>query len=80
MRVAGQDHVASPSERPTNARWKFDQPVVDPVDRVADPEPHVGGDLVVSAAGGVEFAAGVADPLDQRPLDVHVDVFEFGGR
>ena len=26
----------------------------------------------------MEFSADVADPLDQRPLDVHVDVFQFG--
>ena len=44
---------------------------------VADPEPEVGRDLVVAAAAGVELAADVADPLDERPLDVHVDVFEL---
>ena len=47
------------------------------VDLVADPEPQVGRDLVVAAAAGVELAADVADAVDERPLDVHVDVFEL---
>ena len=47
------------------------------VDLVADPKPQIGGDLVVSAAAGVELAADVADAVDERPLDVHVDVFQF---
>ena len=47
------------------------------VDFVADPEADVVRDLVVAAAAGVELAADVADPLDQRPLDVHVDVFQL---
>ena len=47
------------------------------VDLVADPEPQVGRDLVVAAAAGVELAADVADAVDERPLDVHVDVFQL---
>ena len=47
------------------------------VDRVADPEPQVGRDLVVAAAAGVELAADIAEAVDQRPLDVHVDVFQL---
>ena len=35
----------------------------------------VGRDLVVAAPRGVELAADVAEPVDQRGLDVHVDVF-----
>ena len=46
------------------------------VDLVADPQPQVGRDLVVAAAAGVQLAADVADPVDQGPLDVHVDVFQ----
>ena len=67
----------SRSARPTKARCKLDEPRVDPVDRVANPEPQVGRDLVVAAAGGVQLAADVAQPVDQRPLDVHVDVFQL---
>ncbi len=76
--IAGQDHVgvgvAAADQRPLQGH----QPLVDPVDRPADPEPQVGGHLIVSAAGGVQFSPHVAEPVDQRPLDVHVDVFEFG--
>ena len=78
MGVAGQDHVgvviAAADQRPLQGR----QPLVDPVDRPADPQPQVGGHLIVSAAGGVQFSSHVAEPVDQRPLDVHVDVFQFG--
>ena len=44
---------------------------------VADPQPQVGGNLIVAAAAGVQLAADIADPLDQRPLDVHVNVFQL---
>ena len=47
------------------------------VDRFPLPEPQIGRHLVVPAAGGVELPADVAEPVDQRPLDVQVDVFEF---
>jgi hypothetical protein len=48
-----------------------------PIDFVANPKAQIGGDLVVAAAARVELAADVADPIDQRPLNVHVDVFEI---
>ena len=44
------------------------------------PEPQVGDHLIVAAAGGVQLAADVAEPLDQRLLDVHVDVFQLGAQ
>ena len=66
--------VASADERPL----QVDQAAVDLVDRVAAPQPQVGRDLVVAAAGGVQLAADVAEAVDQRPLDVHVDVFQLG--
>ena len=43
------------------------------------PQPHVGGDLVVAAAAGVELACGRADPLGQPALDVAVDVLVARG-
>ena len=49
---------------------------VEPVDRPAQPEPEVRRDLVVPRAAGVELAGDRPDPLDQRRLDVHVDVLE----
>ena len=70
-------HAGVRSARPTNARCSSRSSWRDVVDFVADPEPQVGRNLVVAAAAGVELAADVADPLDQRPLDVHVDVFQL---
>ena len=55
------------------------QPAVEVVDGVAHPQLDVGDDLVVAAAAGVQLAADVAEPLDQGPLDVRVDVFELDG-
>ncbi len=50
--------------------------LVELVERVAHPQLHVGGDLVVARAAGVEPAGGGADPVLQAALDVHVDVLE----
>ena len=69
---------ASARQRPTKACCNSSKLRVDLVDRVANPKPQIGGDLVVAAAGRVQFAAHVAQPVDQGPLDVHVDVFQFG--
>ena len=68
---------ASRSARPTNARCTIVQPGADGVDRLADPQAEVSRNLVVAAAAGVQLAAHVADPVDQSPLDVHVDVFQL---
>ena len=45
------------------------------VDGVADEEAHVGGDLLVAAAAGVELEGEVADLFGELELDVVVDVF-----
>ena len=78
VRVAGQDDVrvliAALDERPL----QIEQQAVDVRQRVADVQLEVGRHLVVAAAGGMQFAADVARPRDQRRLDVHMDVFEFG--
>ena len=75
--VAGQDHVevavAPADKRPLESR----QLLLHAIDRPADPKAEVGRDLIVAAAGGMEFASRIAQPLDQRPLDVHVNVFEL---
>jgi hypothetical protein len=47
----------------------------DTVDGVAQPQAHVGGDLVVARAAGVQPLAGIADLAGQCPLDVEMDVF-----
>jgi hypothetical protein len=46
------------------------------VDGVAHVQAHVGGDLIVAAAAGVQALAGVADALGEPRLDVHVHVFQ----
>jgi hypothetical protein len=48
----------------------------DHVDLCAQPQPHVGGHLVVAAAPGVQALAGVAHQLGQARLDVQVHVFQ----
>ena len=50
---------------------------VEAVDLAAQPQPHVGGDLVVAAAAGVQPLAGVADQRRQPGLDVEVHVLEL---
>ena len=58
---------------------QFEQAQVDDVDGDRDPQLHVGDDLIVAAAAGVQLAADVAEPFDQGLLDVRVDVFELDG-
>ena len=44
----------------------------------AEPEAEVECDLIVAAPSGVELAAERAEPLDEAPLDGHVDVLVGG--
>lgn len=50
--------------------------LVDGVERVADPEPHIGRDLVIARAPCVQAASGGTDPVLQARLDIHMNVFE----
>ena len=75
--VAGQHHVAVALGGGEEGGLQVAQQPVEPVDGVAHPELHVGDDLIVAAAAGVQLAAHVAEPFDQRPLDVGVNVFQF---
>ena len=52
-------------------------PGVEPVEGVAHPQPHVGGDLIVARARGVEPPRGRADDLGEAALHRHVDVLEL---
>ncbi len=65
--IAGQDHVgigiAAADQRPLHVR----QPLINFVNRLADPKPQVGRDLIVAAAGRVQFAADVAEAIDRGP-------------
>ena len=47
------------------------------VDRVAQPKPDVGGDLVIARAGGVQPFAGIADQFGQTFFDIQMHVFEI---
>ena len=49
-------------------------PGFDHADLVAQPQPHVGRDLVVARAAGVQLLAGIANVRGQRRLDVHVNI------
>ena len=76
MGEAGHDRVGL-------ARRQFRQPAQQPldfvqngVDVVAQVQADVGGHLIVARAAGVQSLAGVADPLGQPRLDVHVDIFQ----
>src|SRR5262249_32022208 len=76
VRVAGQDQIAVALGRLQQGALQLLQPAVDNVEGVAQPQLHVGDDLVVAAAAGVQLAAEVAEALDQGALDVRVDVFQ----
>ena len=47
---------------------------------VADPEAEIDGDLIVPAARGVKPAGGLSDQVLQPRLDIHMNVFEGGGK
>jgi len=75
--IAGQNHagigIAPADQRPLD----FGQPPINFVNRLADPEPKVGRDLIIATPGRVELTANVAKAIDEGLLDVHVDVFKF---
>ena len=49
----------------------------DLVGGVTQPQPDVGGDLVVARAGRVQALAGITDQLGQALLDVEVDILQI---
>jgi hypothetical protein len=49
---------------------------VDPVDRVADPQPKVGRDLIVTRARRMQPTGRRPDQFAEPALDVHMDVLE----
>ena len=61
-----------PDERPLHAQDRL----VQAVDRPAQPEPQVRGDLIVARSAGVEAPGQRPDPLPECQLEVHVDIFE----
>ena len=59
-------------------RLKRLQLAVDPVDRVAHPEPEIGRHLIVARARGVQAPGRRADQFGEPRLDIHVDVLVLG--
>jgi hypothetical protein len=43
---------------------------VHPIDGIANPQPQVGTDLVVTTTSSVQFAAHIPQAVDERPFDV----------
>ena len=73
---AGHDDVGIGVGGLDQRALQFGQQAADRADLVAQPQPHVGRDLVVARAAGVQPLAGVADQLRQPGLDIQVHVFE----
>ena len=59
-------------------RLQVAQHGVEAIDRVADPQPHVEGDLVVARARRVQAPARRPDQVGESGLDVEMDVLELG--
>ncbi len=76
VRVAGHDRVGVPLGQIDERAAQRGKPIGEPVDRLAQPEPQVGGHLVVARATGVEPLAGVADERGEPLLDVEMNVLE----
>src|SRR5262249_507366 len=80
MRVARQNDVALALRGVEQALLQLAQAYINCVNGGGGPEVQGGGDLIVAAAAGVQLAADVAEPLDQRLLDVRVNIFQLRGK
>ena len=52
------------------------EPGIDPIDRIAYPEPEIGRHLIVARARGVQPPGSRAGQFGKPALDIHMDVFE----
>ena len=77
---AGHDPVGSGLGLPQQRLDQRQQPGFGGIELVADPEAEIGRHLVVARARGVQAACGFADQGLEPGLDVHVDVFQRGGK
>ena len=77
MGVGRNDHPLILRAAADKGLLQVDEAAVDLVDGVADPEPQIGGNLIVAAAAGMQLPAQIARAGNQCLLDVHVDVFEL---
>ena len=80
MGVAGENHIRISVTAADEGPLQLDQLRVNVVDGVADPQPEIGRDLVVSAAPRMQLSPDISEAIDQRLLDVHVDVFQVGSQ
>ncbi len=76
MREAGQDGVGLALGQIQQRLLETQDGGADGVDLVAQPEPHVGGDLIIARASGVQLLAGIADVRGEGRLHVHVDILQ----
>ena len=76
VRKARQDDIHVPGSGFDQRLLQVGQQLGNQVDFSAQPQAHIGGDLVVAAAAGVQALAGVAGQLRQARLNVQVDVFQ----
>ena len=79
VRVGRHDQVRVLAGQGHQRRLHRADRVEEIVDRVPRPQAEVQGDLVVAAPPRVQLAAHRPDPIDQRLLDDHVDVFQLDG-
>ena len=77
--VAGHDVVACGFGEGEEGVGPGDEALGGGVDAVADEEAHVGGNLFIAAAAGVELEGERADLAGEFELDVVVDVFGLRG-
>ncbi len=77
--VGGDHESLLPLSQLEKRPLQLPQTSVESIDRPAAEEPQVGGHLIVAAAGGVQLAAGIANPLSEHRLDVEMDVFASCG-
>ncbi len=76
VRRARHDCVAFALGEPDEGLLEREQGAIQPVDRAACPEAEVRRDLVVPRAARVELPGNRPQPLDQRGLEVQMDVLE----
>ncbi len=76
MGKAGHDHVGMALCHCQQRLLQVYQQSADQVNFTAQPEPHIGGHLVVATAPGVQALAGIAYELGQTGFDVQVHVFQ----
>ena len=80
MGEAGHDPVRSGLGLTQQRLYQRQQPGFGGIELVADPEAEIGRHLVVARARGVQAACGFTDQGLEPGLDVHVDVFQRGGK